>query len=315
MSFLSPWWLLALLAVATLAAAYLVVQRRRTPVAMRFTNLALLRSLAPRSAGWRRHVTAVIALLALLMLSLGMARPARDVQVPVERATIVLAIDVSLSMLATDVRPDRFTAAKDAAKLFVEQLPRDYNVALVSFAGTATVAVSPTKDHDQVLGAIDGLELGESTAIGEAIFASLQAIESVPGDGATYPPPAQIVLLSDGSTTAGRLDAEGADAAVVAGVPVSTIAFGTQEGLVELQDLLIPVPVDGPALQSVAERTGGGFYEAVTADELKGVYENLGSSLGERTIARDISRGFLGAGLLLALISAALSVIWTSRLP
>ncbi len=315
MSFLSPWWLLLLLVIAAVAGAYLVVQRRRTPVALRFTNLSLLRSLAPRSASWRRHVTAGILLLALAVLSLGMAQPARDVQVPVERATIVLAIDVSLSMQATDVEPDRFTAAKDAAKFFVEQLPRDYNVALVSFAGTATVAVSPTKAHDQVLSAIEALELDRSTAVGEAIFASLQAIESVPADGATEPPPAHIVLLSDGSTTAGRSDSEGAAAAAEAGVPVSTIAFGTQSGLVELEGLLVPVPVDGPALQAVAEQTDGGFYEAGTSDELRSVYEGLGSSLGERTVARDISRWFLGSGLLLALISAALSVIWTSRLP
>ncbi len=315
MRFLSPWWLLVLLIVGALAVAYVVVQRRRAPVALRFTNLSLLRTLAPRSASWRRHVTAAILLLALMVLASGMARPVREVQVPVERATIVLAIDVSLSMQARDVEPDRFKAAKEAAKLFVAQLPAGYNVALVSFAGTATVTVSPTKDHDQIDAAIDRLALQEATAIGEAIFASLQAIKSVPDDGAAQPPPAHIVLLSDGSTTVGRSDSEGADAAVEAGVPVSTIAFGTDDGFVELGGLLVAVPVDGPALQAVAQRTDGGFYEAGTADELKGVYEGLGSSLGERTAVRDITVWFLGVGLLLALISAALSVIWTSRLP
>ena len=314
MSFRSPTWLWLLVLVVALAAGYLVVQLRRAPIAMRFTNLALLRSLAPRSAGWRRHLTAIILLIGLAVLSTGMAQPTREEEEPVERATVVLAIDVSLSMQATDVDPDRLTAAQQAAKRFVSQLPDAYNVALVSFAGTATVSVAPTKDHDQVNAAIDALKLQQSTAIGEAIFASLQAIENVPVDGAASPPPAHIVLLSDGSTTSGRSDSEGAAAAAEAEVPVSTIAFGTPEGLVELEGVLVPVPVDGPALEAVAEQTSGGHYSAGSADELRQVYDSLGSSLGHRTVDRDIVIWFLGIGLACVLVSAGLSLAWTSRL-
>ena len=313
--FLEPWWLLAVLAVLATAGAYVLVQLRRKTYAVRFTNVALLKSIAPKGPGWRRHIAATAFLLALLVLAAGLAKPATDIQEPLERATIVLAIDVSLSMQATDIEPDRFRAAKEAAKLFVGELPRSFNVALVSFAKSATVVVSPTKSHSQLTAAIDSLQLQESTAIGEAIFASLQAIQSVPADGAAGAPPARIVLLSDGYTTYGRPNEDAAQAAKTANVPVSTIAFGTQEGVVDLNGSRTPVPVDRDSLAAIATSTDGKFYEAVTAAELKDVYRDLGSSIGYRSTPREVTQWFVGLALLFALAAAAMSLIWTSRLP
>lgn len=315
--FLSPWWLLLVLAVLALVGAYVAVQLRRKPYAMRFTNVALLRSVAPRGPGWRRHVGATALLLCLLVLVLAVARPAADVRTPQERATIVLALDVSLSMQAGDVEPDRITAARDAAKVFVEQLPDSFNLALVSFARTAAVVVPATKEHDQVAAAIDTLELDEATATGEAVFASLQAIQNVPADGAEGAPPARIVLLSDGFRTVGRSTEEAAEAASAANVPVSTIAFGTDDGVVTLpdNDTPVPVPVDRDSLATLAEDTGGEFYEALTAEEVRQVYQDLGSSIGFRTEAREIGQWFAAAALLLGLAAAVSSLVWTSRLP
>jgi Ca-activated chloride channel family protein len=313
--FLQPWWLLSVLAVLAVAGAYVLVQFRRKTYAVRFTNVALLQSIAPKGPGWRRHVAAVTLLLALFTLATGMAKPATDIQEPLERATIVVAIDVSLSMQATDIEPTRIQAAKEAAKLFVGELPRSFNVALVSFAKSATVVVSPTKSHEQVTSAIDSLQLQESTAIGEAIYASLQAIQTVPADGAAGPPPARIVLLSDGFTTYGRPNEEAAKAAKNANVPVSTIAFGTQEGVVDLNGARTAVPVDRDSLAAIASATEGKFYEAVTASELKDVYRDLGSSIGYRSTPQEITQWFVGIALLFALGAAAMSLIWTSRLP
>ena len=313
--FLSPWWLLLVGAVLSLAGAYVFAQWHRKAYAVRFTNVALLASLAPRSPGWRRHVTATAFLLCLLVLSLGMAKPSTEVKEPLERATIVLALDVSLSMKATDVEPDRFRAMQEAAKLFVAELPESYNLGLVSFAKNAAVIVSPTKEHAQVTQAIDALELQESTAIGEAVFAGLQAISSVPADGAAGPPPARIVLLSDGYNTFGRGPDEAAAAAAKANVPVSTIAFGTQEGVVELDGRPIPVPVDRDTLAALADSTKGRYYEAVSADELKDVYRDLGSSVGYRTRPHEITQWFVGIALLLGFTAAVLSLLWTQRLP
>jgi Ca-activated chloride channel family protein len=313
--FLEPWWLLLVLVALALAGAYVAVQFRRKTYAVRFTNIALLQSIAPKSPGWRRHLAATAFLLSLLVLAAGMAKPSTEVEEPLERATIVLAIDVSLSMQATDIDPSRFDAAKEAAKLFVEELPRSYNLSLVSFAKSATVAVSPTKDHGQVIAAIDRLELQESTAIGEAMFASLQAIQSVPADGANGPPPARIVLLSDGFTTFGRPNDDGARACAEANVPVSTIAFGTQEGVVDLNGTRTPVPVDSDALAKIATQTDGRYYEAVTAEQLADVYRDLGSSVGFRSVPREVTQWFVGIAFLFALTAAAMSLAWTSRLP
>jgi Ca-activated chloride channel homolog len=314
--FLSPWWLLAVLPVLVLAAIYVLRQRRRRAFAVRFSNVDLLRSVAPGGIGAvRRHAPAVALLVSLFILALTLARPAIDTKEPLERATIMLALDVSLSMQAEDVEPSRIAAAQQAAKDFVSQLPKEFNVGLVAFAATANVVVSPTKEHESVTSAIDGLQLAQSTATGEAVFTCLDAIASVPADGANGAPPARIVLLSDGFRTAGRSIEEAAAAASAANVPVSTIAFGTDEGTVEMPGGTQRVPVDRQALGKLAESTQGHFYEAATGDALKQVYEDMGSSIGFRTKAKEIGRWFVGIGLIFALAAAGLSLLWTSRLP
>ncbi|MFF0467739.1 VWA domain-containing protein [Micromonospora zamorensis] len=312
--FMQPWWLLAVLPVFALAAFYIWRQLHRRAYAMRFTNVDLLRTVAPKGLGWRRHVPATAFLLCLLVLATALARPAVDTKEPLERATVMLAIDVSLSMQADDVAPNRLEAAQEAAKQFVGELPQSYNLGLVSFAKAANVLVPPGKDRDAVTSAIDGLVLAEATATGEAVFTCLEAIRSVPADGAAGIPPARIVLLSDGFRTSGRAVEEAAAAAQAANVPVSTIAFGTDTGQVDIGGQLQRVPVDRMALAELAETTEGYFYEAASVSELKQVYQDMGSSIGFRTEPREVTQWYAGFALLLALCAGALSLLWSSRM-
>jgi Ca-activated chloride channel family protein len=313
--FLQPWWLLAVLPVLAVAGAYVWRQWRKRAYAMRFTNVDLLRTLAPKGIGPRRHLAAGAFLVSLLVFALGLARPSVDAKEPLERATVMLAIDVSLSMQSTDVAPTRIEAAEKAAVDFVKQLPATFNVGVVAFAKSANVLVSPTKEHAAAQQALGGLQLAESTATGEAVFTCLEAIRSVPADGANGLPPARIVLLSDGFRTSGRSIEEAAAAAAAANVPVSTIAFGTDTGTVEINGQLQRVPVDRLSLQKLADTTKGHFYEAASASELKRVYQDMGSSIGYRTKAREITQWYVGLGLLFALAAAGMSLLWTSRLP
>ncbi|HET6532890.1 MAG TPA: VWA domain-containing protein [Actinoplanes sp.] len=313
--FLQPWWLLALVPVIVVAGLYVYRQLRRRSYAMKFTNVDLLRTLAPKGLGWRRHAAAGAFLLSLAALGTAMARPSVDREQPLERATVMLAIDVSLSMEADDVQPNRIEAAQEAAKQFVQELPPTYNLGLVSFAKSANVLVSPTKDRASVVSAIDGLTLAEATATGEAVFTSLDAIRSVPADGAQGAPPARIVLLSDGYRTSGRSVEDAGAAALAANVPVSTIAFGTDTGVVDIRGVLQRVPVDRLSLQQLAETTKGYFYEAASVTELKQVYEDMGSSIGHRVEPREVTQWYAGVALLLGLAAAGMSLMWTSRLP
>jgi Ca-activated chloride channel family protein len=313
--FLQPLWLLALLPVIAVAAVYVWRQFRKRQYAMKFTNVDLLRTLAPRGLGWRRHAAAGAFLLSLVALGTAMARPSVDKEEPLERATVMLAIDVSLSMEADDVQPNRIEAAQEAAKAFVQELPPTYNLGLVSFAKSANVLVSPTKDRAAVIAGIDGLTLAEATATGEAVFTSLDAIRSVPADGANGAPPARIVLLSDGYRTSGRSIEDAGAAALAANVPVSTIAFGTDTGVVDIRGSLQRVPVDRLSLQQLAESTKGYFYEAASVTELKQVYEDMGSSIGHRVEPQEVTQWYAGAALLFGLVAAAMSLLWTSRLP
>jgi Ca-activated chloride channel family protein len=317
MTFQSPLWLLGLLLVAALVGLYVVLQRRRKKYAARFTNVALLGSLVPKRPGWRRHVAFGLVALALAALMISLAGPAAEVRVPRERATVIMAVDVSLSMKATDIEPTRFQAMQKAAKEFVDVLPERINLGLVSFAGTATTVVPPTTDRGQVRGAIDHLELAEATAIGEAVFSSLTAIENFQ-DSLDTPskdlPPARIVLLSDGYNTVGRDDTQAIDAATAAGVPVSTIAFGTDYGTLDLNGETVPVPVDRATLKKIADETDGSYSEAASASELEKVYADLGSQIGYTTEPKDISPWFVRTGVFLALLGAVLSLLWTQRL-
>lgn len=320
LTYLAPQRFWLLLGVAALAVAYVVLQTRRRAYAVRFTNLDLLQSVAPRSPGWRRHIPAIAMLMAISTLVVAVARPAREERVPRERATIIMAIDTSLSMMAEDVEPSRIVAAQAAATQFLTIIPPRINVGLVSFNGTGTILVPPTTDRARVRTAISTLELDERTAIGEAIFTSLQAIKQAPpaeGDEDNEEVPARIVLMSDGKTTVGRPDSVGAQAAREAGVPVDTIAFGTEHGVIVIPEEPAPVPVDvdHEALEAVADATDGRTYRAATEGELREVYRNIGSSIGYELVFNEVGRWFVGAGMVLLFLSSFLSLLWFSRLP
>jgi len=317
MTFQSPWWLIALLAVLALVGLYVVLQLRRARYAARFTNVALLGSLVPKRPGWRRHLAFGLVVLGLGVLVVSLAQPSTEVRVPRERATVVMAVDVSLSMQAEDIQPDRFAAMQVAAKQFVDVLPARINLGLVSFAGTASTLVTPTTDRELVRTAIDNLELAEATAIGEAVFTSLTALtnfQSSLGPEQGEPPPARVVLLSDGYNTVGRETSQAVDAAVGAQVPVSTIAFGTDYGTLDLNGETVPVPVDQATLEQIADDTGGSYSEAASAQELEQVFQDLGSQIGYTSEPQDISPWFVRGGLLFAFLGIVASLLWTNRL-
>jgi Ca-activated chloride channel family protein len=315
LAFTAPYRLLLLLVVAALVAGYVWMQSRRPVYAARFTELELLASVAPKRPGWRRHVPAGLLLLALVALTTAFAKPVADVKVPRERATIVVALDTSASMQAVDVSPDRFSAAKASAKAFVDRLPKQFNVGLVAFNAVASVVATPTQDHQAVRDAIDNLQLNGGTAIGEAVIASLNAIRNVPGGDAAKPPPARVVLLSDGGNTIGRSLDEAAAAANTLGIPVSTIAYGTESGTVQVQGQIVPVPVDAPSLAALAQATGGQSYSAKSGEELNGVYSDIGSQVGFTTQRKEVTATLAGLGLLAAVAAAITSLLWSARFP
>lgn len=316
MSFLAPERLWLLVGVAALAALYVIAQRRRSRYAVRFTDVALLDRVAPDRPGWRRHLPAVLFLAMLALLVTGFARPTDEVRVPRERATVLLVLDTSPSMRATDVEPTRLQAAREAAAAFVDELPERFNAGLVSFSGSASLVVPPTTDRELLHVGIARLDAtGQRTAIGEAIITALQSIAAFDARAADDPPPARIVLLSDGGNTAGRLPQAAAEEAATAGVPISTIAYGSADGHVNLGGQWIRVPADGPTLEAVAEQTGGKFYEAASGEELRDVYQDIGSSVGYRTERQEVAARFIGLGLVTALAAAAASLAWFSRLP
>ncbi|MGC4787878.1 VWA domain-containing protein [Micromonospora sp. DT178] len=315
----SPVRLWLLLGVLALAVGYLLMQRRRSRYAVRFTNLRLLDRVAPHRPAWRRHVPAGLFLAMLALLVVGFARPTAEVRVPRERATVMVAVDVSTSMLAGDVEPDRLSAAKESARRFVDGLPDEFNVGLVAFAGSAAVLVPPSTDrealHEGIERLVEGATGVQGTAIGEAISTSLGAVKGFDSQAAKDPPPARIILLSDGANTSGIDPMEAASEAIDMKVPVHTISFGTPGGTVDRGGRPIQVPVDGQTLRAVAEETGGVFHEASTSDELRAVYEDIGTSVGYRTERQDVSARFIGLGLMFAMGAAAGSMRWFARLP
>jgi Ca-activated chloride channel family protein len=328
MTFAWPLVLLALVLVPLAALGYWWVQRRRARYAVRFTNLDLLASVVERKPGWRRHLPPALALLALAALIVGVARPHAAVKVPREGGVVVLTVDVSGSMRATDVEPDRITAARAAARSFVDSLPDSVRVGVVSFSSFVEVLTPPTDDRESVLAAIDSLEADAGTALGDAIVRSAESAHGAVGDDATdtadaddSQPAAAVLLLSDGANTQGSTEPlDAADRAEELGVPVSTVALGTADGTVEVPgqfgDLAtIPVPPDEDTLREVADRTGGRYFEAPTAEQLSAVYTELGSRVGYDTVKRELTALFAGAGALLLLAGSALSALWFGRLP
>ncbi|MDG4664800.1 VWA domain-containing protein [Mycobacterium sp. 236(2023)] len=316
MTFLFPLGLLMLVPVALLAATYLVTVRRRQRYAVRYAALPLLEKVIPERPKWRRHLPAVFLLAALTLCALAVARPEMPVRVPYERATIVVAIDTSESMRAEDVSPDRLTAAVAAAGDFIDQLPATFNVGVVTFAGTTTVAHAPDTDRATAKSSLQTLTTQSRTAIGEGVFTSLDqilAITQEPEEGQDRVP-AHIVLLSDGTNTSGRDTDAAALAAVAAGVPVSTIAYGTPDGVFSSGGYEVPVPVDAETLTTLAESTGGIAYSAASSDELEAVYRDIGSSIGWRTEWREVTPFVAGIALACGIVAAALSMRWFARL-
>ena len=318
MTFLAEERLWLVLAVPVLAAVYVLVQRRRRQQAVRFSNLALLRSVVPPRAAWRRHGPAVAAALALTGLVVGFARPAANVQVPKEAATIMLVIDTSASMEATDVEPSRLDAAVAAASEFVEQLPGQLEVGLVSFDRQARVESPPTTDHAAVLEAIEDLRLGPGTAAGDALAVAVDALRAAADASGASPTEedggAAVVLLSDGVTTVGRPVAEAAQLAADAGIPVSTIAFGTDEGAVEVGGRVIAVPADPDTMAQVAEITSGTFFEAFSEEDLREVYEDIGTRVGFETEQREVSGRYLAGAIVVLVAALGLGLLWNGRL-
>ncbi|MEU4247289.1 VWA domain-containing protein [Amycolatopsis sp. NPDC026612] len=321
--FASPWWFLLLIAVAAVAVGYVLAQRARRKRTMRFANLELLEKVAPKSQGWVRHLPAVLIVLSLLLLTVALAGPTAEQKVPRNRATVMLVIDVSLSMEATDVLPTRLQAAQEAATSFARNMTPGINLGLISFAGTATVLVNPTTDRNGVIKAIENLKLAQSTATGEGIFAALQSVESFSSvvGGADGPPPARIVLMSDGKQTvpedlyAARGGYTAAQAAKQAGVPISSISFGTTHGSVTIDDKPQPVSVDDESLREIARLSGGDFYKAASAEELKNVYADLGEQIGYELKDADASKPWVVVGTLILMLGAAASLFFGQRLP
>lgn len=321
--FANPWWLLFVLVVAALVIGYLWVQRQRHKHTLRFTNFALLEKVAPSRPGRWRHIPALLLVMSLVFFTVALAGPTADKRVPRNRATVILVIDVSLSMQAKDVDPNRLAAAQDAAKSFAEGLTPGINLGLVAFAGTASVLVSPTTNRDATKAAIDNLQLSERTATGEAIFTSLQSIDTLAavlggGDGV---PPARIVLLSDGKQTVPEYpdDPRGgftaARQAAEKGVPISTISFGTRNGYVVIEGQRIGVPVDDPSLRKIAELSGGSFFTASSLEELRDVYDTLEEQIGFETTRGDASRPWIVLGVLFATAGLALGLVLRQRVP
>jgi Ca-activated chloride channel family protein len=311
MSFISPDKLWLLVLVAAVAGAYVVLQRRRRHYAARFTNLDLLASVAPKRPGWRRHVSAGALLASLLFFTVAFARPTRAERVPRKEATVMLAIDVSASMQAQDVKPTRLAAAQQAATDFTEHLPARFRLGLITFDGSARLVVPPTTDHDEVATAISGLSLGPRTAAGEAVYAAINALTAT---GADKNGAARVVLMSDGATTSGRPVEQAAQAAAAAKIPVSTIAFGTDDGTVEIQGQTIPVPVDRDALRDLASTSGGKFFEAASGEELTSVYRDIGSTVAYRNVRHEVTATFVGLGIVLLAAGLLAGLLWTGRI-
>lgn len=317
------WWFLFLLVVLVLVALYIAAQLARHRRVLRFTNMELLESVAPQRPNRWRHLPAILLVASLVLFTIAMAGPTRDVRIPRNRAVVMLVIDVSQSMRATDVDPSRLAAAQEASKQFADELTPGINLGLISYAGTATVLVSPTTNREATKIAIDKLQLADRTATGEGIFTALQAIATVGAviGGGDEPPPARIVLFSDGKETvpSNPDNPKGAYTAARTakdqGVPISTISFGTPYGYVEINDQRQPVPVDEEMMKKIADLSGGEQYSASTLGELKNVYSNLQQQIGYETIRGDASAGWLRLGSLVLALAALAAVLINRRLP
>src|ERR1700694_2650744 len=317
------WLFLFLVVVLGLIGLYIVVQLARHRRMLRFANMELLESVAPKRPSRWRHLPAILLVASLLMFTVAMAGPTHAVRSPRNRAVVMLVIDVSQSMRATDISPSRLAAAQQAAKQFADQLTPGINLGLIAYAGTATVLVSPTTNRDATKAAIDKVQLADRTATGEGIFTALQAIATVGAviGGGDTPPPARIVLFSDGKETmpTNPDNPKGAYTAARTakdqGVPISTIAFGTPYGYVDINRQGPPVPVCEQTLKRVGELFGGSAYNASSLEQLKEVFTSLQQQIGYETIKGDASMGWLRLGALVLAVAALSALLINRRLP
>ncbi len=302
LEFMIPNRLWALAIIPIIAVLYVVLSGRtvRRPMSSR------LRLVVPKDAAWKRHGAVLLALLSLASLIVAWAIPMDLVDKPRDRATVVVAIDVSWSMEAQDVDPDRLTAAQSSAKTFINSLPERFNVALVTFAGTAQVVVPPTVDRGVIDRAVDALDLAPSTAVGEGVYKSLDALLLTPPDpsGNDEPAPGAVVLLSDGATNIGRSSAGAAEEAKRRGVPVYTIAYGTDNGFVVQDGQRQRVAVDHYELSEIARLSGGKKYAAESSGQLTDVYQAIRRSVGTEQVPDEITDRYAGLAIIFAVLSA-----------
>lgn len=315
LSFLNPERLWVLAIVPILVAGYVFAVLRKKKTGMRYTNTTLLSQVVRKQSQWRRHLAFALSLAALVALSAAWARPNGVDMMPRERATVVLVIDISQSMQATDVKPNRLDAAKQAAIAFAEALPAKYNLAVVSMSGSPAVRLPPTLDRVMARQAISTMKVQDSTAIGESIYTAISALQMAPrGDDGSIAPGA-IVLLSDGQNTAGRSPLQGASEAQKAKVPIYTIAYGTENGYVDLDGKREPVPPDTALLRSISQLTGGDSYEAESLPELERVYSNIRSEVGMVPVKKETTALWAGYGLAFAVVAALAAVSLGARWP
>lgn len=315
LQFLDPQRLWLLLIIPFLVAAYIWAVRRKNRFGMRFTNTAVLGAVAPSQSQWRRHVAVALSLLSLVTLVIAWARPNGVEKMPRERATVVLIVDTSLSMEATDVKPTRLAAAKQLSIEFAKSLPEQFNLALVSLSGNPAVRMPPTLDRSLAERAINALTPDESTAVGDAISTALSALKIAPKGDDGKPPPGAIVLLSDGQNTAGRSPMQAADNARKEKVPVYTIAYGSDNGWVDVDGKRERVPPDKEMLRSIAQLTGGRAWEAETASDLSQVYRGIRSQVGYEEVKKEVTATWAGYGLVFAVLAAMAAVSMGARWP
>ena len=340
MNFLWPEMLWLMIVVPLLVLLYVWLLRRRKKTAIRFANLTLVKEAMGKSAAWRRHLPPALLLVALSALLFATSRPTAIISLPSQQETIILAIDVSGSMRATDVLPDRFTAAKDAAKAFLTDLPRTVRIGVVQFAGTAAVVQAPTLSRDDVAAAIDRFQFQRGTATGSGIVLSLATIfpeagidlSQITGQRNMPPGPndkapveftpvqpgsygsAAIIMLTDGQRTTGPDPMEAAKMAADRGVRVYTVGVGTKDGeTIGFEGWSMRVRLDEDTLKNVANLTRAEYYYAGTAADLKKVYQALSTRLVVEKKETEVSALFAALGALLVMLAAGLSVWWFGR--
>jgi Ca-activated chloride channel family protein len=315
-SFAAPGWLLALGLVPLALAAYYASRQRAKRYAVRFTAVPALKAAAGVVPAWRRHLPAALALAALAALVLAMAKPQKTVAVPIERASIMLVTDHSRSMSATDVEPDRLTAAQRAARAFLNKLPSQVRVGAVAFSDAPDAVQAPSSDHDDARRIIDGQVADGATATGDALQVAIDALRNDRQNGKR--PPSAIVLLSDGKTTVGPPPIDIARSAGQLKIPIYTVALGTRDATVPNPNPFgtpLVVAPDPETLRQISKVSGGRAFSAEDSDSLNSIYKKLGSQLGTKKKLKEVTANFAIGGLVLLLGAGVASLRWAGRLP